>query len=754
MKKLWLIKAVVFLAAFLLFQIEMIMSKALLPGFGGSYLVWAGAVLFFQVALLLGYGYTHLAAHSWKIRHYSVAQIIFPFVPLLFFPLKLSDLVPDYRLSFQLEIIWLLTRTVGPAFLVLSTISVMAQNLLAASDQPERNDPFFLYGTSNLGSFLALLTYPFLFEPFFKLDTQVLIWEAAFVVLAVAQAAAILLLRGPGWTEPEPAPTPAPEEQAGRTNWRGLTRWFLLSAAGSAMFLSVTNIITFELAAIPLFWMLPLGIYLFTYYLNFKKNPWCPALLKKGFILTLPAGLFLFMLVAQGKGMPAWALFLSHLAVLFLFCMYCQNELLVSRPRATRDLTGFYFALAAGGAVGSALVSFVMPLVSTMMLEYLLGFLMVAAAMALAPGEHRWRPLDAIAVLAAAPVVAWPWLYEDKNAIAQFFQSFLQGLSSWLEKLDYESWSNYLMVAAGLVLAASYIFLRDRPRAIFASLVLALILSYWIDDFRQERSIIYKHRNYYGISMVYDDGGKRYLRHGSTTHGAQYLDPEKKAIPLTYYHPLTGIGELLSSGLFPFTDMAVVGLGTGTLASYAGPGQNLDYYEIDPDIKYVTDHYFSYTKNSRGNLDFKFGDARLSLAKAKDARYDLIVLDAFNSDSIPVHLLTTEAFSLDFERLKPGGLLLVHISNRALNLEPMVFANARALGLQALYKDTEESKGEDAFSCEWMTLTRDPEAAKLLVEKLGWTDLNQHPPKTIVQPWTDSYSNIVSAIWARQPQSN
>jgi hypothetical protein len=721
MKKTLLLKLVVFLAAFLLFQIELIISKALLPGFGGSYLVWAGCVLFFQVALLAGYAYSHVVTRILSIKHYGPVQAVLLFLPLLFFPIKLTALVPQYRLSFMAEIVWLLLRTVGAPFLVLATVSVMAQNLLSASDQPERHDPYFLYGTSNLGSFLGLLTYPFLFERSLNLDTQLLIWEIAFAVVAVAQAGLVYALRPAGGREPL-----APKQAEAPVSKRDLLRWMLLAAAGTAMFLSVTNIITFELAAIPLFWMLPLSIYLFTYYLSFKQKPWRPALLKVGFHLTLPVGMFLFLIVAQLRVFPAVMIFTCHLAVLFVFCMFCQNELATSRPASAGNLTTFYLALAAGGAAGSLLVSFMMPLVSPVMLEYLIGFLLAWAAVVLGQRGGRWRLRDLAGLLVAAPAVLWPYI---------------------LGVLDEDSM--YLTVGVAAALGVVYLALWGRPRGVVASLIIMLAIAPFLQSLRIDHRVVYYHRNFYGSSLVYDSFGKRFLRHGSTTHGAQYLDEEKSRIPIAYFHPSTPAGELLGSPLFSFHDIAVFGLGAGTMACYAGPGQNMDYYEINPDIKHVAQTYFTYLKNSSGRLRFIMGDARLSIARATNARYDLIVMDAFSSDAIPVHLITTDAISLYLERLKPGGMVLINISNRSINLQPMLYANARALNLIALYKNyTSEAEDDDADSCSYMVLTANPAAAKLLENELAWTNLIDYPPEPAAKPWTDRYSNLISAIWA------
>jgi SAM-dependent methyltransferase len=726
MKRLLLLKLTVFLAAFLLFQIELIISKALLPGFGGSYLVWAGCVLFFQVALLLGYGYTFLAERVLTARRAGIAQMVLPFLPLLMFPLRLSRLVPQYRLPFMLEITWLLVTTVGPAFLFLSTVSVMSQHLLGASDRPERADPYFLYGTSNLGSFLALITYPFLVEPLIGLDRQLQVWQIAFAALALLQAPVVYgLLRRPGGEAAAAAKDTVP------ASGRELGRWVLLAAAGSAMFLAVTNVITFELAAIPLFWILPLAIYLLSFYLNFKARPWCPAWLKDRFFLTVPLGVFMFMLLLQGYIIPPFILIPLHLSILLVFCMFCQNELLVSRPAAAGGLTRYYLALAAGGAAGSALVSFVMPLVSALMLEYLVGFLLAAGAVLLAAPEadRRWQRRDALALLMALPVVLWPMIKSHYP--------------------NQEGPSHLVAVGGGVAIAVIYFLISGRPPAVAASLLTALVLAPAIDYVQVDNRVIYKHRNFYGIYHVFDnqEKGERYLRHGATLHGAQYLDPAK-AEPLMYYHPSTPFGLVMGSRAFAQRRVAVVGLGTGSSAYYSRAGDEMDYYELDPDNLAVARKYFRYLDNSQGKLRFIFGDARRSLTDAAGERYDIIVVDAFNSDSIPVHLITTEAIELYFERLNPGGLILLHISNRSLSLSPIIYANAQATHVIPLYKADLSPAAPGAETCEWMVLTTDPAVAQRLQEKWSWIDLNRFPPHYRARPWTDRYSNLISAIFA------
>lgn len=713
-----LLKAAVFLAAFLLFQVELIISKAMLPGFGGSYLVWSTCVMFFQAALLLGYAYAHLAGRWMRLERFGVVQAALFFAPLLLFPISLREIQsPEYALPFVAEIVWLLLISIGPAFLVLATVSVTVQNALASTGLPEAEDPYFLYGTSNLGSFLALLTYPFLVEPFLNLNSQLLIWQGAYIILAMLGAAAMLSLVRSG---PRVVEEKAPVDEKPGLPRREMAGWFLLSAAGSAMFLSVTNAITFDLAAIPLFWVLPLGIYLLTFVLNFKKRPWCPAWLKERFFLTVPVGVFVFFMMVQGYVVPVWIMMACHLAILFIFCMYCHSELYQSRPPADRGLTAFYLVIAAGGFAGSALVSWLAPLITTSMTEYLFGFLLVFLALSIRPAtEVTPRYKYALAIMVAPLVILWPM------AMGVF------GSES----------SMMVTAAAGVPLALLYFFMSGSSRPVLVSLAVIVGLVPVMDYLRTDRSLVYRHRNYYGIYRVYDQDGKRLLRHGATLHGSQYLDPPRQDRALMYYHDTAPAGELLKSGLIPWTDMAIIGLGAGSLALYSRAGQKVDFYELDPDNLEVAEKYFTYLDLCEGEPGFVFGDARLMLRRAKDRRYDVIIVDAFNSDSIPVHLITTDAIREYETRLKPGGLILFHVSNRYLDLKPVLAADAKAVGMIGLYKTNQGFKHPDAEECEWAALTRDPEKAGLLASRLEWKDLSGD-----ARPWTDRYSNLLGAL--------
>lgn len=725
MRRLFVIKVLVFLAAFLLFQSELTMAKAVLPGFGGSYMVWSVCVMFFQGVLLLGYWYAGLLSRRLRekrVRLFHAAMLI---LPLCFFPLDLSRIIgPTYRLPAPVEIIWLLARSIGFSFFMLSSVSIVIQNLLAGSDLPARNNPYVLYGTSNLGSFLALISYPVLIEPRLTLDAQLVLFEALYGAAAVIFL--YILLAFPGQARMESrAPSDLPPSRLSR---RDRLRFGLLSAASCAMFLAVTNVITMDIAAVPFFWVLPISIYLLTFVLNFKRRPFAPAGITGRFYSILPVGIFLFFLSAENLVLPVSIMLPLHLLILFVFCMVCHRELYLGRPQAPRDLSVFYLMLAAGGLAGSVLVSLIIPLLASSPLEYLAGFGLCLLALALP------RPLEpapvrnyVMAAFTAVLVVGWP------------LTSSLAG----------PAWSPMVAGVAGTALAVLYFGLGSRPRPIAFSVFLLILISPGLDYFHLDQTLLLKDRNFYGVYRVFDKDGKRFFRHGAAVHGGQYLDPGRQGEALFYYHRSAPAGELLSSGLFSFRDLGIVGLGTGSLAVYAEPGATVDFYELDPEIKAIADRYFTFLAHSRGRLSFFFGDARRSLLQAPDRRYDLLILDAFNSDAIPVHLLTMEAIAEDMQHLNPGGFLLVHVSNRHLDFRPALTATARALHLSVLYKSNEGVAPPDADVSEWMVIGPDRGTAAQLVSRLHWEDLSNGAGVPRVRAWTDRFSDLLSPLLAK-----
>jgi SAM-dependent methyltransferase len=718
---LLLAHVVAFLAAYFLFQVELVVAKAVLPGFGGSYLVWSISVVFFQIALLAGYWYASAVTRLGGVRRYFAVHLGLLLVPLFTFPVSLSIFAgPRYGMPVPLEIMAMLAQSIGAGFVLLSSMAVMVQNLVAASDSPQRENPYVLYATSNLGSFAGLAAYPLLVEPNLDLGDQFTLWQWGYAALVVLHLAL-------GWFVFRLPARPGGDRDAARAvpppPGRGRVQWLLLSAAGAAMFLAATNVITMDLASVPLLWTVPLCLYLLSFVLAFKRRPWYPEWVRSRFTLAVAVGMFLFLLMLQSYKLPPLALVAAHLLVMFLVCLVCHAELHRRRPDEAR-LPGFYVLLSLGGVLGGFLVSWVVPLVSTSTVEYLVALFLAGFALSWDSGEPRptWRTALRAAGLFAL-TVAWP--------LALYVAG--EGLGS------------VVAIGAGLTLAGLLYGLERRPLETALAVAAVIVGVQVINHAQLDRTYVYKHRNYYGIYRVYDKGPKRILMHGTTLHGSQYLAPARQGEALSYYHATAPGGELLASPLGRGR-VGIVGLGAGALSVYARPGQPYDFYELDPDNEAVATEYFTYLDRSAGRVRLIFGDARLSVEPVADDAYDVFVLDAFSSDAIPVHLITVEALAEYLRITRPRGVVLLHLSNKYLDLLPVAYAGARELGAHILHKPyAGEGVHPDAQACVWAAVTASQRTAGLLQRGLGWQDLRQSPPRP-VRPWTDRFSNILSAL--------
>lgn len=672
---LLLLHAITFLAAFLLFQIELIVAKALLPVYGGSYAVWGACLVFFQAFLLFGYAFVHKAVKTAGAHRYRIIQLILVLLPLWVFPgtaLKIGS--ESGSLFLAADVFWRLVLTIGPVFFVLSTMSVGIQVWLSNSSLKARSNPYALYATSNAGSLGALLTYPFLIEVLFGLPLQLQIWRISYVVLAALNILIFFLVPFAAQTVQADAPTGATRES---TSPKNVLIWLLLSAASVIMFMSVTNVITFTIVPLPLLWVIPLSIYILAFILSFKPSPWCPAWILKNIELILAASGLLF-LATQNKGFSVVVQLVLLCGMLFLICLYCQNRLAVRRPASAHELTKFYLMISLGGFLGGILTSWIMPLVSRSVIEYLVGLACVVGAVWMIGRESR------------AP----------------------------------RSWGSAL-------------------RSTALAVVPVLLAFFWISDLSGHYGCTYKHRNYYGIYEIKDLKGARLLLHGTTMHGMQFTAPELRLEPTCMFSRTSPIGELLSSSKVDFRDIAVIGLGAGTLSIYTRPGQTMDYYELDPDVYLIAKKYFTYLDHAQGKINFIFGDARQTLAKDAGRKYDLLVVDAFGGDSIPFHLLTAEAVALYKEHLNPNGILVFHISNRYVRLEPVLTAEAKAARAYSGYRAT--SGAPYGTGSTWAFFAWENDLFRKVVLELQWFPLyllikEKH------RLWTDGYSNILPLI--------
>lgn len=714
MKKVWLLNSIIFLAAFLLFQIELIIAKLLLPKFGGTYAVWGAGLVFFQAMLLLGYWYAHFVLQKYGIKKYRLFHLGLLFLSLLFFPGRpLPAFQAQTHLPLVLSIFWQLLYTIGLSFFLLSTTSIIIQSWLAHSDLPEHTNPYALYAVSNLGSFLGLLTYPFFFELLFDLNVQLTIWRIAYFIFLLLHLFALKSIRV---EDKGLKPTP----NLNITINKDVIRWLLFSAAGVILFLSVTNIITYEIAPLPLFWILPLCIYLISFVLNFKQKPFCPAWIKDKFHIACALSIFTFLFTIK-RDAPFMILMLLHLVMLFVICMFCHWQLYQHRPQDSTNLTKFYLVVATGGFVGGFITSWIIPLRTSSMAEYLVGLFVIAVALAL---KERIR-IDSYSVRLIVYTILllflWPTVFRRYNIFGIV-------ILVWLLKSVYSTF-------------------KTKPLVSVLSLLIMILLADYLDFMWAPHMDKYAYRNYYGIYKVYEEKGKRFLLNGTTIHGGQWLTRDKEMEQLTYYHKETGIAKLMESNLFQFNRIGVVGLGTGAMAAFGKPGQHIDFFELDPDVLKIAKRSFTYLKKSPSTIRVLLGDARVSLRNIPNKSYDLLIIDAFSGDSIPFHLLTIEAIAEYRRCIKDDGIILLHISNRYIELEPILFKAGELLRLHALSHFNSSVEGKThLYPSLWSILTPDAKNYEKLSSELKWSKEPINLQIKNIRPWSDFYSNVLSVL--------
>ncbi len=700
---------ITFLAAFLLFEIEFIIAKVFLPGYGGSYLVWGACVVFFQAVLLLGYWFAHhfIGVLGWARYRYLHLGLLF--FPLLFFPgRELNAVFVNASLPLVIDVFLRLAYTIGPVFFVLSTMSIATQMWLSRSHLAERLNPYHLYAVSNIGSFAALFSYPFCIELFLDLSQQLTLWRFLYCVLMVVNIAAFF------WVPVEKdTAAVSPSKTIERSR---LARWVLLGAGGSMIFLSVNNLITYELPPVPLFWVFPLSIYLLSFVLNFKKNPWCPQwmITRISSVIGLSALYYFFI---QKYDLPPLIEFSILLGVLFCLCMFCQNQLIRSKPENDGDLTRFYFFISLGSFLGGVITTWIIPLISVSMVEYLCALVTISLSLF----YDRSKPLfssRALRIILYLNLLCYVW--------SAYFVSF-----------------NLLAVAALFFLTwKTYRYLNGFRYGIIVSLLILLISTPVQEKMWDLKATdhTWKVRNYYGIHEVVDSDDVRWLYHGRTLHGGQFLSAADHLKPITYYGPQSGIWDVMLNSGLRYSQVALVGLGTGSIASYFKEGQALDIFELDPEVNKIAHEKFTFLKNSRASQRIFIGDARLSLKSVNDRAYDLMVIDAFGGDAIPVHLLTQEVFKEYQTHLNPKGVILVHVSNRYVDLVPVMARVARSVGAHISFKRC-KSLGFYSASSYWIYFTWDEEMFQEISRHENWLTIDSKFSQG--RPWTDSYSSIL-----------
>jgi hypothetical protein len=635
----------IFLSAFLLFQMQPLIGRYILPWFGGGPAVWTSCLLFFQACLLAGYAYAHWLGSLQNLRLQAGVHIGLLLASIAFLPLHPNAAIwkPVSTADPSGRILLLLTVTVGGPYLLLSATAPLLQHWFTLG-QPQKS-PWRLYALSNLGSFLALLSYPFVFEPLLRLRTQGSIWSGLYVAFAALCGFAAWRTRS---VRPAPVAASGELDSTPRPTVGTVLFWLALSACGSTLLVATTNQISQDIAVSPFLWVATLGIYLLTFVLAFDSDRFywrTPFAIAAGLFAPIACAL---PSVSIGLSLR-WQLVI-YLIALFVTCMLCQGELARSRP-APRYLTTFYLTIAAGGAIGGVFVALVAPRIFTEFSEYQIG-------------------------LAAA---------------------CLLGFLGWMRTGALAQWTNRHL-AVRLPLMALLIGGFTAIVATTTTGKLGAVLSA---------------RNFYGILRVMaredSNGPFRELQHGRTRHGLEYLQAARKDWPTSYYGPHSGIAIALNALDKPNRRIGVVGLGAGTLAAWGRAGDTFRFYEINPDVERIARTWFSFLSDSKAQTEVVLGDARLQLerelASGRSRDFDLIAVDAFSGDSIPMHLLTAECAAIYRQRLAPGGVLALHISNRALDLDPVARGMASYLGWTAVQILSADDAATGESSSRWVLLT-------------------------------------------------
>ena len=701
----------IFVGSFLLFLVQPMVARLALPRLGGASAVWNSAMLVYQALLLGGYAYAHLLGRL-SPRRQAVTHLAAFALAGLILPIGLVDMNLPANANPFLWVPWLLLVSIGPLFFVVSAQAPLIQRWFAVSDG---RDPFRLYAASNLGSFCGLFSYPLIVEPLMPLQSQTLLWSAGYIGLAALVAWCALAL-------PRHSPE-AVREKSAPPSWRALTYWALVASVPSALILSTTLHLTTDIMAMPLLWVLPLGAYLLSFTFAFSDNArvanaigWFAPIL-----LLFSAG----MVFVHPRG---WAVELTVLAILTLFAVSVglHRRLYESRPDADH-LTAFYLALSVGGVVGGIFCALLAPLVFDWTYEHPI-LLVAAAAMLLAP-----TPFARIANL---------W---DGNRTARVLTAICIPLVLVLSLgrvFDLED------IALPAIWTIAILSIGNRP-LYTVSLVALLLGSGGWDRIKASTEPGRVSRSFFGVYSIADTDNSRVITHGTTLHGIQNIgSPARERMTTSYYAPKSGVGLALGAAdrMFgPSGRVGVVGLGAGTLACYARPGQQWLFYEIDPLVVGIArqEGQFTFLKRCLPDARVVVGDARISLAKAAPESADVLVIDAFSSDSIPIHLLTREAFDVYRRHLSPRGLLLVHISNRYLDLRPVLAAEAQAGGWQARFRFYEPTRRERDLSyapSQWVALSRSEETIRALPGE--WTAL----PRTDLRAWTDDHASVLPII--------
>ena len=729
--------------AFVLFVVEPMVGKMLLPLAGGTAAIWTTSVLFFQATLTAGYLYVHGLSLRWTPRVQVVIHLILMASVLAVLPIALH--LPGPASAGQTPIFWLLgvlILSAGLPFFVVSTTSPLLQRWISMTNLSLAADPYPLYQASNLASLVALLAYPAIIELRFGIIAQQQLWVFGYLALLLLAILCGLQLwiRSPKPVAVGPDRETETLKAAPRPTWLKRGRWILLAAVPSAWMLGVTSYFTTSIRPLPLLWVVPLAIYLLSFAVVFGRRPMPLAFLYRAFpFLAIP---LLGFTVLGGRG-PFWFLALFHLGTFLVGALICHGQLAAERP-STDHLTEFYLWLSIGGALGGVFAALVAPLVFNDYLEYPIA---IVAACYLRPGLTTFRPGRAV-VTDLAPAVA---LLAGLFVLAGL--GSVSGMLGGLERVQLSSGATAADLARVLLVFAipAIVVIGFSARQVRFGTGAAVIVLLSLLPIGSQGTVLYQARDFYGVHTVLSDpaGTRHLLMDGITIHGVQLNDPDHRDIPAAYYSPTGPAGDVfrMQSARFTGGRVGIVGLGSGALSCFATSSQHWTYFELDPIVERIArdPRLFTYLRDCPGGgTDVVIGDGRLSLAADEGSKFNVLVVDAFGSDAVPTHLLTREAIELYLSRLAPGGLLLFNISNKYLDLSSVLAAEASSLNLAALERVEPAVSATDAangaFPSDWLVLAPSQDTIAGLPVSASWVHPKPNPGQRV---WTDDYSNVL-----------
>lgn len=760
-----LFSVAIFTSATLLFVVQPMVGKILLPKLGGAPAVWNTCMVFFQAILLVGYLSAHLMTKYLSLRAQVVVFATALLLALASLPISVGPQWVERLLAGSDPVIWLLTVLlvrVAPVFFVLSVTSPLLQKWFAKSGHPHAHDPYFLYAASNVGSILALLSYPLLVEANMGVTEQTQTWMIGFgFFFFLASACGIASWYGNRRSSYDlattPRQTPVTQIVPQTLTWPRRARWILLSFIPSSLMLGVTTYISTDVSSIPLIWVVPLAMYLLTFVFAFSSRQWLSA-----YWIGRVAALLILSItvtVVTGANDPPIIIIPMHLLMFFTVAMFCHQRLAADRPDADY-LTDFYLWLSVGGVLGGLFNALIAPSLFVTIIEYPL-VMIVASYMRetrLSDTEQQasssWKRSTGFAI----------GIFVATVTLKLFVERFLPVLPASLDSILPLSVAQVqTLVIFGI--PAAIVFHQLENRARFTAGLLAIFsVSVWDKQF--DTQTLERGRNFYGTIATADEslaaGDVRKMFHGNTVHGWQWMDEDRRREPLAYYGPSSGVNKLIVNRAAEKTNLNIgaIGLGAGTLAAVVRPSDSITFYEINPQVLDHAERHFTYLSDARkrgADAEVRLGDARLVLeAETRDEQpgnYDILVVDAFSSDSIPAHLITDECMKVYLDHLRPDGVIAFHITNRYLDLEPVLAILSDENGLTARsyqFQDVRDDGSIDQRTGEtmssWILIARDAASLDGLRDVPYLRPMRRNDD---FRMWTDDYSNVISAFNTR-----